>query len=165
MSCKQKVVDIHNFFQLHQNCQQIQPSTHLLFQLLYHAYNIYLTLNQNNAKTKQEDFVFQKLPKSFNATKCKLMDETIRGKYDDLFLVGNKPIARVKILIHYFFLALKCIVYHLLLKKHKDKIKVKITWYNSIEYICLVFVCQLTLTIWMKLQGKSWNFRQLLRIQ
>jgi hypothetical protein len=68
------------------------------------------------------------------------VDETIRGEYDDLFLVGNKPIVRVKILVHCFFFELRRIVYHCLLEKHKDKIKMKIVQYNSKEYICLVFV-------------------------
>jgi hypothetical protein len=130
---------------LHQHHQQTQPSTHLLFQPLYHAKNIDLTLNQNNAKTKQEGFVFQKPPKSCDVTKCKLVHKTTREKYDDLFLVGHKPIARSKFLSAVFFWVLKRIVYHLMLKRHKDKIKVRIMWYNSIEYVCLVFVLSIDL--------------------
>jgi hypothetical protein len=34
----------------------------------------------------------------------------------------------------------RCIVYHPLLEKHKDEIKVQIVWYNSIEYVCPIFV-------------------------
>ncbi len=50
-----------------------------------------------------ENLVFQKNPKPFNVVKCKLMDETIRGEYGDLFPLGNKLIVRLKTLIYYFF--------------------------------------------------------------
>jgi len=46
-----------------------------------------------------EDFILQKNPKPFDAAECKLMDETIRGEYGDLFPFGNKPIMEVKIFV------------------------------------------------------------------
>ncbi len=91
-------------------------------------------------RKKIEDLIFQKTLKPFNVAKCKLINETIRGKYGDLFPLGNKPIVGVKIHVYCFFLAPKRIVYCPLLERHKDDIKVKITQYNSIQYIRLVFV-------------------------
>jgi hypothetical protein len=60
-----------------------------------------------------EDLVLQKTPKPFNAVKCKLVDEAIREEYGNLFPFRNKPITKVKILVHRFFLAPKQIVYRL----------------------------------------------------
>jgi hypothetical protein len=68
------------------------------------------------------------------------MDETIRGEYGDLFPFANKPIMEVKKFVFWFFFMWKQIVYHPLSKRHKDKIKTKIMRYNSIEYICAIFV-------------------------
>jgi hypothetical protein len=87
-----------------------------------------------------KDLVLQKIPKPFNAAECKLVDETIRGEYGDLFPLGNKLIMGVKIHVHHFFLMPRCIVYHPLLEKHKDEIKVQIMQYNSIEYVYPIFV-------------------------
>jgi len=87
-----------------------------------------------------ENLVFQKNPKPFNVVKCKLMDETIRGEYGDLFPLGNKLIVRLKTPIYWFFLASRQFVYHPLLKIHKYKIKINIVRYNSIVYVCRIFV-------------------------
>ncbi len=56
----------------------------------------------------------KKTPKPFDVVKCKLVDETVRGEYGNLFPFKNKSIMRVIIPIHRFFLAPKQIVYHLL---------------------------------------------------
>ncbi len=61
-------------------------------------------------RKKIEDLIFQKTLKPFNVAKCKLINETIRGKYGDLFPLGNKPIVGVKIHVYCFFLAPKRIV-------------------------------------------------------
>jgi hypothetical protein len=68
------------------------------------------------------------------------VDETIRGEYGNLFPLGNKLIVGLKIPICWFFFAPRWIVYHPLLKIHKYKIKIKIVRYNSIVYVCPIFV-------------------------
>ncbi len=73
-----------------------------------------------------KDLVLQKIPKPFNVIECKLVDETIRGEYGDLFPLGNKLITSIKVHVRRFFLMPRCIVYHPLLEKHKDEIKVQI---------------------------------------
>ncbi len=92
-----------------------------------------------------ENLVLQKTPKPFNAAECKLVDETISGEYGDLFPLGNKLIVGFKVPICLFFLMPRCIVYHPLSKKHKDEIKVQIMRYNSIEYVCPIFVLPINL--------------------
>jgi hypothetical protein len=52
-----------------------------------------------------EDLVLQKTLKSFDVAECKLVDQTIRGEYGDLFPLGNKLIVGVKVLVRHFFLA------------------------------------------------------------
>ncbi len=48
------------------------------------------------------------------------------GEYEDYIPFFNQPTKGIKILVHWFFLLLKHIVYHFISKKQKDKIKVKI---------------------------------------
>jgi hypothetical protein len=87
------------------------------------------------------------------------VDETIRGEYADLFALGNKLITRFKVLVCCFFLMPRCIVYHPLSKKHKDEIKVQIMQYNSIMYVCPIFVLPIYLNNPNEIAGekpRSW---------
>jgi hypothetical protein len=60
------------------------------------AQNFYLFIDKTNSKERE---------KWFDATKCRLVDDTLGNKFLDYFLLGNDLILGVKVDVHCFKIA------------------------------------------------------------
>ncbi len=87
-----------------------------------------------------DNLVMNKYPKSFDETKCKHVNESIRNEFSDYFPLGNKHVEGVKVHVDKFLPPLRKIMYRPLSDTHKNEIKHKILMFHYINQQCPFFI-------------------------